>query len=164
MARPKSVIDESLFKQAKNDLSQIKVHNVCLRLQAIISSYNYPISVVAEVLGVHSATVWRWIRLYRKGGAKALENHPKGHNPTKLTPDQREQVCKWVDTGKNSHGQEVWWTLELLKREIQFAWGVNVGTTPLWLLLHKQGFRLKVPRPKHTGGDIEAQIRFKKNG
>ena len=163
MARPKTVVDEMLFKQAKYDLTQISVHVVCLRLQAVISSYTYPIPVVAGVFGVHPATVWRWIRQYRNGGTRTLEDRPKGHNPAKLTCDQREQVCTWVETGRNTRGQEVWWTLELLKQEIQFAWGVNVGITPLWIFLHQQGFRLKVPRPKHRSADIEAQIRFKKN-
>ncbi|MBU1626471.1 hypothetical protein KKB18_03805 [bacterium] len=44
MARPKELLDEELVLKAKDDLKQLSNYKVCLRLQAIVSSKDYPIS------------------------------------------------------------------------------------------------------------------------
>ena len=162
MGRPKKVIDASLASKAKEILANVKEHKIAIRLQAIVSSANQPISTVASVIGVSRQTIWRWIRQFRENGIEGLKDLPKGHNPAKLNPEQQKQIYNWLSESENSKGESIHWTLESLKLEILNVFGISVGRTPLWLLIKKQGFRQKVPRPSHIKADKEAQEAFKK--
>lgn len=163
MGRPKTSIDETLAAKAKEELAKNKDLKVGIRLQAIISSLEQPITTVAEVMGVGRDTVWRWIKRFRENGVEGLVDRPKGHNPPKLNEDEQAQIAEWLKEGRNQDGEKVHWTLARLRDEVHRRFGKRVGKTPLWLLVRKMGFRQKVPRPTHAKADPEAQEDFKKN-
>ena len=162
MARPKSLEMQSLAKRAEEELKEIANHKICFRLQAIISSARYSVTVVAPVMGVHRSTVFKWIKEYSEQGTEGLIDKPKGHNPSKLSAQQKEQIIGWLDEGKNADGEAVHWTLAWLIDEVERVFGIRVGKTPLWLFIRKSGFRQKVPRPVHAMSDPLAQDAFKK--
>ena len=87
MARPQEVVNENLVRRAREVLEQISDHQLCVRLQAIISSGNHPIRLVAEITGVNPTTLWRWTKRFKAGGVEGLRDRPKGHNPSKLYPE-----------------------------------------------------------------------------
>ena len=163
MARPKEIIDEALAAKAKQELAKVYNHKVSLRLQAIISCMDHPISTVADVMGVSRHAVWRWAKRFKEQGVEGLFDRPKGHNPPKLNEEERKQIARWVREGRNEEGEKVHWTLARLRDEVQRLFGKKVGKTPLWLLVRKMGFRQKVPRPTHVKADPKAQKDFKKN-
>lgn len=164
MARPKEIIDISIASKAKEQLKKIPDHKVCERLKAIASCHKHPISTVASVFGTSRQAVWRWIKRFKENGVEGLIDLPRGHNPAKLSEDQKKQVEKWVRGAKNSKGEPIHWTIKKLAGEIENKFGIKVGKTPLWLFVRGLGLRQKVPRPSHTKADPEAQKAFKKNG
>ena len=87
MARPQEVVNEDLVRRAREVLEQISDHQLCVRLQAIISSGTHPIRLVAEITGVNPTTLWRWTKRFKAGGVEGLRDRPKGHNPSKLYPE-----------------------------------------------------------------------------
>jgi transposase len=163
MARPKEVMDDELARAADAALREIRDHQICFRLQAMVSYSRNPVHVVASVMGVNVTTLWRWAKRFRKEGVQGLRDRPKGHNPSKLNSTQQYSIATWLDTGKNAEGYSTVWTIPLLQQEVHRVFGISMGRTPLRLLMRKMGFRLKVPRPKHYKANPAAQEAFKKN-
>jgi transposase len=163
MARPKKVVNVALAQEAEQAMKVIPDHQICLRLQAIISSANYPINLVSNIFGTTRQTVWRWIKRFSSKGLAGLKDEAKGHRPPKLNEDQRQQVAKWLAEGKDSHGNPVHWTLAKLAMSLDSEFGVIMKQTPLWRLVRQLGFKQKVPRPYHAKADKSEQESFKKN-
>ena len=163
MARPKEVVDENLVWRARGVLEQISDHQLCVRLQAIISSGDHPMRLVADIMGVNPTTAWRWIKRFKAGGVEDLRDRPKGHNPSKLNSEHHQIIYEWLEKSENTKGERVHWTIPLLQDEIQRIFGIGMGKTPLWLMVRKLGFRQKVPRPRHAKADTDKQEAFKKN-
>lgn len=162
MARPKELVDEALVTQARKELNALGDHQLCIRLQAIISCADHAMSTVASVMGISPSTLRRWARSFRQAGLAGLRDKPKGHRPAKLDSEQRAQVKQWVERSADAREQPVHWTLEKLAAEIERVFGVHLTLTPLWRWVRTWGFRQKVPRPHHAQADPEAQATFKK--
>jgi transposase len=120
--------------------------------------------LVADIMGVHPTTVWRWSKRFKEKGIDGLQDHSKGHNPAKLGSEHRRIIFEWLNKSENAEGDCVHWTIPLLKEEVQKVFGIVMGKTPLWLMVRKLGFRQKIPRPLHAKADREEQEVFKKNG
>ncbi len=163
MARPQAVIDATLAEKAEAALKSFPDSKVCLRLQAIISSARYPLSLVSSVFGIDRTTLWRWIKRFAAKGIAGLADAPKGHKPAKLGAEQRQQVASWLAEGRNSHGEPIFWTLQKLMLAVETEFGISLGQTATWDLVHQLGFRQKVPRPRHAQADKQAREAFKKN-
>ena len=163
MARHKEILDEALARAADAELRRVRDHELCYRLQAIVSSARHPVRVVASVFGIHVTTLWRWAKRFRKDSVAGLLDRPKGHNPSKLDLIQKQRIATWLETGKNEEGAYTLWTIPLLKQEVYRVFGITVGKTPLRLLIRGMGVRPKSPRPIHAKTDPAAQEAFKKN-
>lgn len=163
MARPKQASTRELAKSAEAEIRKIADHKVCFRLQAIISSAHHSVDVVAPVMGVHRSTVFNWIKRFREYGINGVIDNPKGHNPSKLSVEQKTRIVHWLTEGKDTVGRDVHWTVARLIDEIERVFGIRVGKTPLWLFIRKSGFRQKEPRPVHAEAEPHARVEFKKN-
>jgi transposase len=163
MARPKKVVNVALAQEAAQVMKQIPDHQICLRLQAIISSASYPISLVSKVFGTTRQTVWRWIKKFSLEGLSGLKDKAKGHRPARLNEEQRQQVAQWIAEAKDSQGKPVYWTLAKLAFALNTEFGITMKQTPLWRLVRQLGFKQKVPRPYHAKADKGEQESFKKN-
>ena len=163
MARPKAVIDATLAEKAETALKSLPDSKVCIRLKAIISSSRYPISLVSSIFGTDRTTLWRWIKRFASKGIAGLTDEPKGHKPSKLDSEQRQQVARWLEECHNSKGEPIFWTLQKLMQAIETEFGISLGQTATWELVRQLGFRQKVPRPRHAKADKQDQDSFKKN-
>ena len=164
MARPKTIIDSPLVRQAKRELTKHPPDLVYLRLLAIVRAGDHPITEVAQFLEVSRDTVSRWIKRFRADGVAGLRDRPKGHNPSKLSPQQRHEMARWLACGRDAQGQPVHWTLEKLQQALQREYGISLSLMPLWCHVRQLGFRQKVPRPRHANANRHQQDTFKKNG
>jgi transposase len=160
MARPKVVIDATLAEKAEAALKTLPDCKACIRLKAIISSAHYPISLVSSVFGTDRTTLWRWIKRFSSQGIAGLADEAKGHKPAKLGAAQRQQVATWLAEGRDSQGTPIFWTLQKLMLAIETEFGISLGQTATWDLVHQLGFRQKVPRPRHTKADKQVQESF----
>lgn len=163
MARPKELIDSEVVEKARAELGKIKDSRLALKLQSIVSCADYPVSVVADVMGFSRQSLWKWIQQFKSGGTEGLTDKPKGHNPAKLDDAQRQEIARWIMDGKNSSGAPTHWTLEKLSLEIEKRFGVKLTKTPIWIMVRSMGFRQKTPRPSHAKADPIKQEAFKKN-
>jgi transposase len=163
MARPKEIIDQDLVEQAQKQLKRFKDGKVYMRLLAIVRAGDHPIVEVAAFFGVTRGTISRWIRSFCKDGVEGLFDRAKGHNPSKLSNEQKQIINRWIETASDAGGEPVHWTLEKLQQHVKRHFGVQISIFPLWLHLHKMGFRQKIPRPVHHKADPKVQQAFKKN-
>lgn len=164
MARPKEIIDPQLVHQAKRELAKRPSDRVYFRLLAVVKAGDHPITEVARFLEVSRDTVSRWIKRFRADGVAGLQDRPKGHNPSKLSPEQRQEITTWLANGRNAQGKPVHWTLEKLQQALQQEYDISLSLMPLWCHVRQLGFRQRVPRPRHTRADRQKQDTFKKNG
>jgi len=117
-------------------------------------------TVAAAVVGVGRSSVQRWLRWYRAGGLAAVRSRRRGGGPGKpsfLTPDQERQVVAAAATG-------VFATAGAVRDWIEAQWGVAYTVAGVYTLLERLRIRLKVPRPRHTQADPQAQAAWKKGG
>ena len=162
MARPKELLDEELVEKASKELEKIKNYKVCIRLKAIMSCKDHPISHVSTIMGINRSSLWTWIKRFREGGISTLYDKPKGHNPAKLVEQHKREVSIWLKERRDGKGKPVHWTLEKLRLEIEKVFEIKISTTALWNVIRSMGFRQKVPRPYHAKSDKNEQERFKK--
>jgi transposase len=163
MARPKTIIDDTLADLAQKALDELDDSGLAIKLQAIKSCASHPIQTVAKIIGVQRQSVRNWILAFRKAGVSGLVSKPKGHRKSKLDKERWAEVAGWIERGQTADGAAVYWTLGGLSRAIGGRFGVTLGATALWRQVHKMGFNLKVPRPVHAKADTQKQNDFKKN-
>jgi transposase len=162
MARPKEVFTEELAERAEADLGEIEGGEVAVKLKAIAAAARRPTSTVGEVMRVAPETIWRWAKAYSEGGVDGLQRKAKKPRPSKLSPGQKAAVMSWLRDGKTPKGKAVHWTLGALRASIIEAFGVSMDPSAIWKWLRKEGWKPKVPRPKHHKADAAAQAEFKK--
>ena len=116
-------------------------------------------ATVAAAVGVGLRSVHRWLQWYREGGLAEVCRRRKGGvgTPSYLTPVQAEQVAAEAAQG-------VFATAQAVRDWIEAEFGVVYTTGSLYTLLPRLGIRLKVPRPRHTQADPQAQAAWKKGG
>jgi transposase len=81
---------------------------------------------VADFLGVHRSTVWRWMQHFRQQGRAGLKakRHP-GRTP-KLTPPQEREVLSWFARSPTEFGFSTeLWTAPRVATLIRRAFGVR---------------------------------------
>ena len=163
MARPKPAFMGGLAESAQSDLDIVDSQGVAVKLTAIVAVAKHKAELVADIMGVATQTIWRWVKSYKKEGIEGL--YPKSKRPksSKLTAMQKEEILAWVDNAKTPKGKRAHWTLEKLRYAITEEFGVTLGINTIWVWLRKQDRKLKVPRPRHYKADEQAQAGFKKN-
>lgn len=162
MGRPKKSFNEEFRKSLKKDLSSIKSSEVVIKLKAILACFDHKEHTVADIFGIAYSTLHTWIKAYKENGVEGLKNKPRGHNPSKLSKEEEEQIKQWIIQAKNHEGEPVHWTLLKLKAEISKVFGKSVGKSPLWKRLKKMNLTPRRPRPEHKQGDKSKQEYFKK--
>ncbi len=162
MARHVDISSERL-QEAVEALKGLPDSKLQFRLLAVVKAAEKGISGVSDFFGVHYNTVSVWIRRFKAGGVEALKDRPKGHNPSKLSPEQLNEIERWIEGQTNRQGKVIHWTLEKIRAEIREAWGIAIAVGPLWGHLQRLGYRHKSVRPRHTNRPDEAAVEaFKK--
>ena len=162
MARPKTVFTKELAERAEADLKGIDRDQVAVKLNAISAASRQPVANVADSHGVSPETVWRWATAYARDGLDGLRRRQWGPRPSKLGAAQKAAVLSWLGSGRTAAGEEVHWTLERLRAAIEDEFGVALGVNTIWVWLRKEGWRQRVPRPRHHQSDAAAPEGFKK--
>lgn len=162
MPRTRTIRPE-VVEEAKSALKNLPDSKVQFRLLAIVKAAEKGLKQVAEFFEIHTNTLSIWIRRFETGGLEALKEKPKGHAPSKLSPEQLQSLCHWIETEQNPQGEWTHWTLEKLRITIHDQWSIRIAIGPLWRHLKQQGYSHKSVRPKHTNQPDEAEVEaFKK--
>ena len=137
-----------------------KVTEVRTRLHALwLLRQGQGPTAVAAAVGVSRNSIQLWLRWYRSGGLAEVRSHRQGGHgtPGYLTEAQQAQVVAAAATGVFATAQEV-------RDWIEDRFGVVYTVGSLYTLLPRLGIGLKVPRPRHTKADAQAQATWKKGG
>jgi transposase len=163
MGRKKSLINSEILALIDSDLSNIKDSDTVIKLKALKAASMHNEAEVASIFNVSRSTIERWLSSYKKYGIEGLRPKSRGHNPSKLSPEQKELIKQWIVNQTDSNGHPVHWTLKRLIQEIILVFNIEITKTPLWLTLHSMNLTVKTPRPRHYKSDKAKQSEFKKN-
>lgn len=114
---------------------------------------------VAEVLGVHSASVRKWWKAYKKNGPAGIAAKPHPGRPPKLTPASQSRVLSWLRKSPKSFGYATeLWTARRLAEVIEREIGVHFNHRYLNEWLTARGITPQKPENQareHDGAEIE---------
>src|SRR5258708_28952395 len=78
---------------------------VAHRIRAVIlAGQGYTAPEIALLLGSARRAVQQWIRWYNDEGLNGLPDGPRPGQPKKLSPQQEQELCSWLDAGPPPDG------------------------------------------------------------
>jgi transposase len=115
----------------------------------LLSSGGHTIAGIADLLGCSPETVKRVRRLYRRGGAAALQPDKPPGRPSAATADFRSALAEAVaaDPRRFGYGFSTWSSARLAAHLARVT-GTDLSPAQVRRLLHQEGY--SVHRPKHT--------------
>ncbi len=113
---------------------------------------------IAEDLGVHRASVHRWLRAYRAGGLAGLTIRWAAGPPPRIPEERAETILAWVRDGPQGCGLErANWTYAELAAHLYHVHGIEVRATAMRTFCHRHGVRPYRPTYRYLRGDAERQ-------
>ena len=108
---------------------------------------------IAEIFHCSTRTVKRWLKRYRRKGAKGLFDEPRSGAPRKMDKKLGEAVEEEMAKDPSQDGcQAGFWTVGLLCLRMKVRFGVKLSTNTVRRALHKLGYVCRRPR-LYTGGE-----------
>ena len=115
----------------------------------------------ARAAGMDRQTLRDWVHRYNAEGLAGLNDRHGGGMPCLLSPEQRQEVARWVDAGPDLARDGVTrWRRADLARALEARVGVVMAERSMSDVLRRLGFRRLAPRPRHPGHDAQAQASF----
>lgn len=119
----------------------------------------WPTPQIADELGVHQSTIYRWVKRMKQEGELALMPRRRTGRPSRLTREQQQQLYETLIQGPTAHG--FWgefWTIERIQQVIERQFAILYSTTAVNQLLHRLGWSLpKVPAIQHRQAEQMAE-------
>lgn len=114
-------------------------------VKAVIQRKQSPEKVIA-VLGFHRSCIYDWLKLYRKGGYKALKSSKaKGPEP-KIGRTEEKKLIRWLmKDPRQLHFDFGLWTLEMIQELIRQKFNKEMHVTTVSRLLDRIGFTHQKP-------------------
>lgn len=115
----------------------------------------------ARACGMDRQTLRDWVHRYNAEGVDGLTDRHGGGTPCLLSPEQEQDVARWVSDGPDLARDGVTrWRRADLVRAIEARFGVVMAERSISDVLRRLGFGRLVPRPRHPGHDPAAQASF----
>jgi putative transposase len=108
---------------------------------------------------LHRSRAWAsdWLKRYDKEGIDGLKDRTKSGRPTEIPEDIEYQIKKELSSSKRG------WTTKQVEELIIKKSGIKYHYTHIYRILHKWGFKQKVPRKVHVNtASREEKEGFKK--
>ena len=108
---------------------------------------------------MHRSRPWTsyWLERFREEGVGGLNDKPRSGRPAKLPTEVALRIKR--ELSESSQG----WTTKQVGELISREGGTSYHYTHIYRLLHKWGFKQKVPRKKHiNAASREEKMAFKK--
>ena len=114
-------------------------------VKAVIQRKQSPEKVI-KVLGFHRSCIYAWLKLYKKGGYKALmSSKAKGPEP-KINKREARKLIKWLKKDpRQMHFDFGLWTLEMIQELINQKFKKHIHITTVSRLLDRIGFTHQKP-------------------
>ena len=117
----------------------------------------------ARIGGMDRQTLRDWVHRFNEQGPEGLINIKPPGRPSKLSAEQKEELCELVEAGPDpqKHGVVRWRCVDL-KRVLGERFGVDLSEVRLGRVLKELGFSHISARPRHPAQDAQAISAFKK--
>lgn len=151
MTVPRSKLVE-LYKRESN----AKVKERLLLVIRVVDDKELPARVAK---GLHRSKPWAsyWLQRYSKEGIKGLQNKPKSGRIPQIPLEVSMRIRKTLMESRQG------WTTKQVNELIVKESGIHHHYTHVYRLLHKWGFKQKVPRRVHVNtASNEEKEEFKK--
>ncbi|HET6518353.1 MAG TPA: helix-turn-helix domain-containing protein [Geminicoccaceae bacterium] len=113
---------------------------------------------IAADLGVHRASVHRWLRAYQARGLAGLRIRWAAGQPPRLPEARAETILAWVRDGPQGCGLErANWTYAELATHLCRVHGIEVRATAMRAFCRRHGVRPYRPTYRYLRGDPERQ-------
>ena len=147
---------EEKLKSYKLEVSSYKLSQKLQALLIINSNPKKTLTEVANELGIHIATLQRWLQHYRIHGIASYLKPLKRNKASKITPEIHEVLEKRLHDPNNPFSSYVEVQEWLLKE-----YGVKIGYKWLWsYMTTKMNSKLKVPRKVNIKKVEDAETSF----
>ena len=118
---------------------------------------------IAQRLGRSRRFVQRWAYAYRDGGIAALAEMPRSGRPARLKPEQQEPFKTRLDAGAREADEVCTLRGKDMQKILEKEFGVRYSLRGAYALVHRLGYSLLRPRPRHPKNDPQAMEQFKKD-
>lgn len=108
---------------------------------------------------LHRSKFWTsfWLRRYREEGVSGLDDKPRSGRPPKLSEDVQAEIRREISSRKQG------WTTDQVTQLIAEKGKVKYHFTHVYRLMHRWGFKEKVPQRRHVNtAPVEEKQDFKK--
>ena len=95
---------------------------------------------------IHRSRTWAsdWLKRYREEGIQGLKNRSKSGRPPDIPTEKVYQIQNELTSNKQG------WTTKQVENLIIRKTGIKYHYTHIYRLMHKWGFKQKVPRKVHV--------------
>src|SRR5260221_1683747 len=157
------VVPHHSLDQLKSLAKRQKQAKLRIRWQAIVLAREGKTAPqIARSLGIARRTVQQSVQNYNRRGADGLSDLPRSGRPSRLTPDQQQQLRERLDAGPQPEDHVCSLRAADVKRILEHEFGVLYALKGVYKLLHRLGYSYLCPRPRHQLADASAQEAFKK--
>jgi len=150
-------LDRTRFEELYKKERDPKVRERLLLVLRVRGDGQVPARVVEEM---HRSNPWasEWLARYGDEGIEGLRNRPKSGRPCKLPAEVVIRIRKRLKESKQG-----WTTKQAYELIVKEGGGVEYHYRYLYRLLHRWGFKQKVPRKVHVNtASPEEKEQFKK--
>jgi putative transposase len=143
---------ETLYENEKDP----RVRERLLLVVRVEGDGQVPARVAREL---HRSRPWTsyWLGRYREEGVEGLRDKPRDGRPSKLSEEVQEEIKRELSSRKQG------WTTEQVTHLIEERGHVRYHFTHVYRLMHRWGFKEKVPQRRHVNtAPIEEKMDFKK--
>jgi transposase len=117
---------------------------------------------IAQNCGCARALVDYWVKRYNQEGLEGLKNRPRKRKHFPFSQEEQEKFCQRISAGPKQEEKICVFHGEDVRRILQEEFGKLRSLSGTYKLLHRLGYRLLSPRPKHYKANEEEQENFKK--
>ena len=130
------------------------------RLKALeLRAGGMELSEVAQATGFHAAYVSQLVAKYRDNGLEAISgNHYGGNHRNMSFEEEAEILAPFKAKGEKGELVEI----SEIKASYQQAVGHSIGTSQIYYVLHRHGWRKVMPRSRHPKKASEEVIETSK--
>lgn len=159
--------------QVSPHLDNASVQNKLTASRDILSHSRWQIIYLIQVGNIHSAeliaplvnlsvhSIYKIVESYNQDGVSALAYRQKGGRRRSLLSIS-EEACLFASLEELS-SKGLIKTANDIRHAVEQKVGKTVSDDCLWDMLHRNGWKKKMPRPHHPKRSLEEQAAFKKN-
>jgi putative transposase len=136
-------ITKTRFEKLYKSEHDINVNERMLLVLNVIYHKQIPAQVARDL---HRSRTWAsdWLKRYREEGIQGLKNRSKSGRPPDIPTEIVYQIQNELASSKQG------WTTKQVENLIVRKTGIKYHYTHIYRLMHKWGFKQKVPRKVHV--------------